>query len=137
MNRSSSNHTYTNSMPNHIHHHYAPSVTLTYATHIISSTSPTCCHSWTCGQTRPTGVTEMLARWTEKQAAGPRAGRPDVRCQLITCSLALCLSREPLMTFSSCNKYNRNTKQRRSCTMFLWVRKRNLIESRGRWRDGP
>ena len=27
--------------PNHIHHHYAPSVTLTHTTHINSSTSPT------------------------------------------------------------------------------------------------
>ena len=50
----SSNHTYTKSTPNHIHHHYAPSVTLTYTTHIISSTSPTYtphCHPWICGQT--------------------------------------------------------------------------------------
>ena len=30
-----------------------------------------------------------------------------VRCQLITCSLASCLEREPLMPFSSCNKYKR------------------------------
>ena len=47
----------------------------------------------------------------------------DVRCQLITCSLASCLEREPLMPFSSCDKYKRNTKQRRrSCTMLLWFR---------------
>ena len=46
-----------------------------------------------------------------------------VRCQLITCSLALCLKREPLMPFSSCDKYKRNAKQRRRrrCTMFLWI----------------
>ena len=41
-----------------------------------------------------------------------------VRCQLITCSMASCLEREPLMPFSSCDKYKSNTKQRRrSCTM--------------------
>ena len=46
----------------------------------------------------------------------------DVRCQLITCSLASCLERELLMPFSSCDKYKRNTKQRkRSCTMLLWI----------------
>ena len=39
-----SNHTYTKSTPNHIHHHYATSVTLTHTTHIISSTAP-----WICG----------------------------------------------------------------------------------------
>ena len=43
-----------------------------------------------------------------------------IRCQLITCSLASCLEREPLMPFSSCDKYQRNTKQRRRiCTMLL------------------
>ena len=46
----------------------------------------------------------------------------DVRCQLITCSLASGLEREPLMPFSSCDKYKRNTKKRRrSCTMLLWI----------------
>ena len=46
----------------------------------------------------------------------------DVRCQLITCSLASCLEREPLMPFSSCDRYKRNIKQRRrSCTMLLWI----------------
>ena len=44
----------------------------------------------------------------------------DVRCQLITCSLASCLEREQLMPFSSCDKYKGTTKQRRrSCTMLL------------------
>ena len=45
------------------------------------------------------------------------------RCQLITCSLASCLEREPLMSFSSCDKYKRSTKQRRiSCkNMLLWI----------------
>ena len=37
----SSNHTYTKSMQNHIHHHYASSVTRTHTTHILSSTAPT------------------------------------------------------------------------------------------------
>ena len=47
----------------------------------------------------------------------------DVRCQLITCSLASCLEREPLIPFSSCDKYKRNTKQRRKgCTMFCGFR---------------
>ena len=42
--------------PNHIHHHYTPSVTSTHTTHIISSTAPTYaphCHAWICGQTPP------------------------------------------------------------------------------------
>ena len=39
---------------------------------------------------------------------------------LITCSLASGLAREPLMLFSSCDKYKRDTKQgRRSYTMLL------------------
>ena len=40
----------------HIHHHYAPSVTSTHTTHIISSTAPTYaphCHPWICGHTPP------------------------------------------------------------------------------------
>ena len=52
----SSNHTYTKSTPKHIHHHYAPSVTSTHTTHIISSTAPTYaphCHPWIYGQTPP------------------------------------------------------------------------------------
>ena len=55
-NLTSSTHTYTKSTPKHIHHHYAPSVTSTHTTHIISSTAPTYaphCHSWICGQTPP------------------------------------------------------------------------------------
>ena len=46
-----------------------------------------------------------------------------IRCQVsIACSLATCMEREPLMPFSSCDKYKRNTKQRRkSCTMLLWI----------------
>ena len=49
-----SNHTYTKSTTNHIHHHYTPSVTLIHTTHISSSTAPTYpphCHPWICGQT--------------------------------------------------------------------------------------
>ena len=49
-------HTYTKSTPYHIHHHYAPFVTLTYTTHIISSTAPTYvphCHPWISGHTPP------------------------------------------------------------------------------------
>ena len=56
INYPSSNHINTKSTPNHIHHHYVPSVTLTHTTHIISSTAPTYaphCHPWICGQTPP------------------------------------------------------------------------------------
>ena len=56
INRPSSNHIYTKSTPNHIHHHYSPFVTLAYTTHIISSIAPTYasnCHPWTCGHTPP------------------------------------------------------------------------------------
>ena len=70
----SSNHTYTKSTPNHIHHHYAPSAT---PTHTISSTAPTYAlhyHPWICGQTDPAGVMELLARWRDKLAGGPKAG---------------------------------------------------------------
>ena len=52
----SPNHTYTNSTPKHIHHHYAPSVTSTHTTHIISPTAPAYsphCRTWICGQTPP------------------------------------------------------------------------------------
>ena len=64
---------YTKSTLNHIHHHYAPSITLTHTTHIISSASPTLSpvELWTY----PAGVTALLARWTEKLAGGPQAGR--------------------------------------------------------------
>ena len=75
----SSNHTYTKSTPKHIHHHYAPSVTSTHTTHIISSTAPTYaphCRPWICGQD-PAGVTALLSRWTEKLAGGPQAGTSD------------------------------------------------------------
>ena len=51
-----SHHTYTKLTPNYIYHHYTPFVTLTYTTHIISSTAPTCaprCRPWICGHTSP------------------------------------------------------------------------------------
>ena len=53
INHPPSNHTYTKTTPNHIHHHYAPSVTLIHTTHIISSGSPTYaphCHPWIYGR---------------------------------------------------------------------------------------
>ena len=71
----SSNHTYTKSTPKYIHHHYAPSVTSTHTTHIISSTAPTLSplDLWT----DPAGVTALLAKWTEKLTGGPQAGTSD------------------------------------------------------------
>ena len=56
INHPSSNHINTKTTPNDIHHHYAPFVTLTQMTHIISSTAPTYAphyHPWICGQTPP------------------------------------------------------------------------------------
>ena len=53
-NHPSSNLIYTKSTPNHIHHHYVPSVTLIHTTHIISSPAPTYaphCHPWIYGRT--------------------------------------------------------------------------------------
>ena len=44
----------------HIHHHYAPSVTSTHTTTIISSTAPTYaphCRPWICGQPRRSDCT--------------------------------------------------------------------------------
>ena len=49
INHPSSNHTYTKSTLNHIHHHCVPSATPTHTTHTISSTAPTYaphCHPW-------------------------------------------------------------------------------------------
>ena len=71
----SSNYTYTKSTPHHIHHHYAPFVTLTYTTRIISSTAPTYAPQdlWIDS----TGVTALLVRWTDNQSGGPQAGRSD------------------------------------------------------------
>ena len=65
INHPSSNHTYTKSTPNHIHHLYAPPfITLIYTTHIISSTTPIYaphCHPWICGRTPP----EWLNCWPD------------------------------------------------------------------------
>ena len=63
---------------NHIHNHYAPSVTHTHNTH----------HLFNCSHIRnklspldlwtyPAGVTALLARWTEKLAGGPQVGTSD------------------------------------------------------------
>ena len=71
----SSNHTKhkvdTKSYPSPLSH--LPPVTLTHTTHIISSTAPTLSplELW-IDQAR---VTALLARWTEKLASGPQAGR--------------------------------------------------------------
>ena len=59
----SSNHTYTKSTPKHIHHHYAPSVTSTHTTHIISSTAPTYaphCRPWICGPHRSDRTADQM-----------------------------------------------------------------------------
>ena len=56
INQPFSNHTYINSTPTYIYHHYAPFVTLSHMTHTISSTTPTYaphCHPWICGQSPP------------------------------------------------------------------------------------
>ena len=49
INHPSLNHIYTKLMPNHIHHHYAPSVTSTHTTHIISQLHPHTHHIVTDG----------------------------------------------------------------------------------------
>ena len=58
-----------------------------------------------CGSYRAIKPMKVLERVLEKR----------ISWQLITCSLASCLEREPLMPFSSCDKYKRNT------TMLLWI----------------
>ena len=60
----------------HIHHHHAPSVTLTHTTPILSSTAPTMSHIRTTVSpldlwTDPHGVSALLTIWTEKLARGP------------------------------------------------------------------
>ena len=58
------------STPNHIHHHYAPLVTLTYTTYIISLTAPTLSPMdlWT----NHTGVTagQRTCWWTKSRKIG-------------------------------------------------------------------
>ena len=61
------------SKPNHIHHHYVPSITVTHDTHHLFN----CIHIRTTLSpldlwTDPAGVTALLARWTEKLAGGPQ-----------------------------------------------------------------
>ena len=75
------------------------------------------CDPLVCESYRAINLLEQPMKVLE-QSVGKKDS--DVRCQLITCSLASCLEREPLMQFSSCDKYKRNTKQRRrSCTMLF------------------
>ena len=69
-----------------------------------------------CGSYRATKLLEQPMKVLE------RVLEKRIRCQLITCSLASCLEREPRMPCSSCDKYKRNTKQRRRiCTVLLWI----------------
>ena len=75
INRPSSNHTYTKSTSKHIHHHYAPSVTYTHhllnCTHTRTTLSPL--DLWT----HPAGVMELLTRWRDELAGGPKAELSD------------------------------------------------------------
>ena len=73
-NHPSSNHTYTKSTPNHIHHHYTPSVTDT----IYSASPNKIPFVIPLFIDRPRWIhTELLARLTEKLAGGPQTGRLD------------------------------------------------------------
>ena len=74
-----------------------------------------------CWSYRAIKILEQPMRVLESIGEYWRRGS-DVRCQLIACRLASCLERKPLMPFSACDRYERNTKQRRrSCTMLLWI----------------
>ena len=76
-----SNHTYTKSTTNYIHHHYVPFLTLS---HNISSSAPTYAPPYCqniCGQTPP-DVTALLARWAEKLVGGPQSGRSATTTRL-------------------------------------------------------
>ena len=69
----SSNHTYTKSTPHHIHQHYSPSATPTHtpSLQLHPHTHHTVTHVlWT----DPVGVMELLARWRDKLAGGPKLG---------------------------------------------------------------
>ena len=58
----------------------------------------------------------------------------DVRCQLITCSLASCLAREPTDDiFIMRQVQEKHQAKKKKCTMLLWIYRRPLIESRERW----
>ena len=73
------------------------------------------CDPLVCGSYRAIKLLEQPMKVLE------RVLEKRIRCH-VTCSLASCLEREPLMQISSCDKYKRNTKQRRrSCTMFLRI----------------
>ena len=51
-----------------------------------------------------------------------RVLKKRIRCQVSSDNMQFgFMEREPLMPFSSCHKYKRNTNQRRSCTMLLWI----------------
>ena len=71
--------TLTKSTSKHIYHHYTPSVTLTHTTHTSSlQRHPHTHHIVTLDLWKyPAGVTALLARWKEKLAGGPQAGRSD------------------------------------------------------------
>ena len=70
----------TNKLPflkSYLHHHYAPSVTLTHTHHVFSCTHICTTLSPLDLWPDPAGVTSLLARWTEKLAGGRQAGRSD------------------------------------------------------------
>ena len=68
-----------------------------------------------CGSYRAIELLEQPMKMLE------RVSENIIRCQLITCSFASCLARDPLMLFSSYDKYKRDTKQgRRRCSMFFY-----------------
>ena len=70
-NLSSANHTYTKSTPNHIQHYYSPSATPTHTPSL--QLHPHMHHTVTLDLwTDPTGVMELLARWRDKLAGGPK-----------------------------------------------------------------
>ena len=70
INKFLSTHTYTMSLPNHIHHHYFTFVTHTHIISSIGATYAPCCHICICGYTT-FRVPELPGRWMEKLAGGP------------------------------------------------------------------
>ena len=74
-----SNHTYTMSTSNQIHHHQVPFVTRTHTTHIMSSTTPTYAprfHPWICGHPplayESAGQMDReVGQWTTSGKVGP------------------------------------------------------------------
>ena len=80
-------------------------------THIISSTASTYAPRWHPLDlwTDPAGVTELLARWKEKLAGGPQAGRSDPPLAIVkgvarqqTWASGLMIVRSELYTMSGC-----------------------------------